>query len=411
METQYSTAELKDREELMDFGNYVFSHAHASTDFPSLLPKLYKQEYFMEGIHYIAREDGRIRAAVGAYPLKLNILGEILPGRGIGMVSVHPYTRSRGYMRTLMEMARIDMRRDGIVFSCLGGQRQRYEYFGFTPAGIQVVFECRRANIRHFLGRDPSPDLSLRQLKEGDGELEDIYRFHQTKAARFERDRGKFFDILSSWKNRVFVLMDKNRFAGYMIYNDAENTLAEINLADPGRAAEALACFLNSSGEKNGVSVNVQPWETDKLEAFAAFAEDYRLSTAYSFAVLDWQPFFSALLKLRFAEDRPAIKGKQSAFDGQSASDQIFPEGEAVFRIGQGNTPEGRETSFRVTVRDGKVQVTPDSGAGAIVLDSLQAIRLFFSPLSLWASPILRRNPFLRSILPLPLFFETPDGV
>jgi predicted N-acetyltransferase YhbS len=411
METQYTTAEPKDYEELMDFGNYVFSHAHASTDFPSLLPKLYKREYFMEGIHYIAREDGRIRAAVGAYPLRLNILGEILPGRGIGMVSVHPYTRSRGYMRTLLEMALADMRRDKIVFSCLGGQRQRYEYFGFTPAGTQIVFECRQVNIRHFLGKDLSPALSIRQLKEGDGELEDIYRFHQSKTARFERDRGKFFDILSSWKNRIFVLLDGNRFTGYLVYNDAGNTLAEMNLIDPGRAAEALACFLNYLGEKNGVSVNVQPWETTKLEALAAFAEDYRISTAYSFAILDWQPFLSALLKLRLAEDGQSTKGKQSAFDRQSASPQVLPGGEAVFRIGQGNTPEKPETSFRITVQDGKVQINPDSGEGAIVLNSLQAIRLFFSPLSSWASSVLRRNPCLQSLLPLPLFFETPDGV
>jgi predicted N-acetyltransferase YhbS len=395
MGTQYSTAEPGDYEELMDFGNYVFSYAHIPTDFPSLLPKLYKREYFMEGIHYIAREDGRIRAALGAYPLRLNILGEILPARGIGMVSVHPYTRSRGYMRTLMAAALADMRRDGVVFSCLGGQRQRYEYFGFSPAGTQIVFECRRANVRHFLGRDPSPAFSLRQLKEGDGELEEICRFHQSKAARFERDRGKLFDILSSWKNRVFILREENRFAGYLIYHDAENVLTELNLKDPAAAAEALACFLNYSGGKNGVSVCAQPWETAKLEALAAFAEDYRISAAYSFAVFDWQPLLSALLRLKSEAGRPA-------------SPCALPEGEAVFRI---EGKEGSESPFRIAVQDGKARVSPDSGEGATVLSPLQAIRLFFSPLSPWASPVLRRNPFLQGILPLPLFFENPDGV
>jgi predicted N-acetyltransferase YhbS len=404
MGTQYTTAEPGDYEELMDFGNYVFSHAHAPTDFPSLLPKLYKREYFMEGIHYIAREDGKIRAAVGAYPLSLNILGEILPARGIGMVSVHPYARSRGHMRTLMEAALADMRRDGIVFSCLGGQRQRYEYFGYSPAGTQVIFECRRANVRHFLGRDPSPAFSLRQLNQGDGELEEIYRFHQSKAARFERDRGKLFDILSSWKNRVFALREEGRFAGYLVYNDGENTLAELNLENPAAAAEALACFLNYGGGKNGVSVCAQPWETAKLEALAAFAEDYRVSTAYSFAVFDWQPLLSALLQLKSRAARPAETGPLS----ETAPSRSLPGGEAVFRVdGEG----GPESIFRLTVRNGKARLSPDSGEGAAVLSSLQAIRFFFSPLSPWASPLLRRNPFLQAILPLPLFFENPDGV
>jgi hypothetical protein len=346
----------------------------------------------MEGTHYIAREEGRIRAVVGAYPLRLNILGEILPGRGIGMVSVHPYSRSRGYMRTLMEGALADMRRDGIVFSCLGGQRQRYEYFGFSPAGTRIVFECRRANLRHALGAAYSPAFSLRQLKEGD-ELEEIYRFHQAKAARFERDRGKFFDILSSWKNRVFTLRDGDRFSGCLVYNDAENAIPELNLREPGRAAEALAAFLNHLEGKNGVSVHAQPWETAKLKALAAFAEDCRISTAYSFTVFDWPPFLSALLKLK------------------SEAGQVLPDGEAVFRIRREDAPEEPESSFRVTVQDGKAQINPGSGEGAIVLSPLQAAGLFFSPLSPWASPLLRRNPFLRAILPLPLFFEDPDGI
>jgi predicted N-acetyltransferase YhbS len=409
METRYVTAKPEDYDELMDFGNYVFSHAHGPTDFPSLLPKLYKREYFMDGIHYLAREEGGIRAAVGAYPLKLNILGNVLPGRGIGMVSVHPYARSKGYMRTLMGMALADMDRDGIVFSCLSGQRQRYEYFGFSPAGTQIVFECRLCNIRHALRNEAlgngvrgngepekksSPAFSVRQLKLNDGDqLEDIYRLHQSKAARFERDRGKFFDILSSWKNRVVALLDGNSFAGYLIYNDADNTITEINLAaGPKRVIEAVAGFLDYLGKKNDrdlVKVCAQPWETGKLEALAAFAEDYCLSAAYSFAVFNWQPLLSALLKLKYGE-------------AGNTGFQAPPDGEVNLRIGN--------TGIRVAAQHGRVQVSPSEENG-IVLNRLEAAQLFFSPLTPWASPLLRQNPLLREILPLPLFFENPDGV
>jgi predicted N-acetyltransferase YhbS len=396
METQYGLAEAGDYEDLIDFCNYVFSHAHEPTDFPALLPKLYRREYFTQGRHYTARENGRIRAVVGAYPLCLNVLGTPLPGRGIGMVSVHPYTRSRGYMRTLMEMALADMRRDGIVFSCLGGLRQRYEYFGFTPSGQRLVFECRRTNIRHAPGKDSPPAFSLRPLKEGDGELDDIYRFHQSKAARFERDREKLFDILSSWKNRVFALSDKNGFAGYLVYNSAGNTIAEINLAEPARVLPAIGCFLNYLGKINDwdqVSVAVQPWETEKLEALSAFAENCRISTAYSFAVFDWQSLIFALLRLK------------------AGSGQTLPDGEAFFRIVPANSAAGTPDScFRIAVQQGRPRVSPETGEEALVLDPLRAARLFFSP-SPWASPTLLNDPFLRGILPLPLFFESPDGV
>jgi predicted N-acetyltransferase YhbS len=411
METRYALAEPGDYEDLIDFCNYVFSHAHGPTDFPALLPKLYRREYFMQGRHYTAREDGRIRAVVGAYPLSLNILGTVLPARGIGMVSVHPYTRSRGYMRTLMETALGDMRRDGIVLSCLGGLRQRYEYFGFTPSGLLAVFECRRTNIRHTLGKDFPPAFSVRQLQEGDPALAEIYRFHQSKAARFERDRGKLFDILSSWKNRVFALSEGNDPAGYLVYNDAESTITEINLGEPVRMIEAIGCFLNHLGKTNDrdrVFVNVQPWETAKLEALAAFAEDYRLTTPYSFAVFDWPPLLSALLRLK------TISGQalsDQATSGQAASGQVLPDGEASFRIGRGNGASGpADSSFRITVQGGEARISPVAGQGAILLDPLQAVRFFFSP-SPWASPALLSDPFLRALLPLPLFFENADGV
>ncbi|MDR1445198.1 MAG: GNAT family N-acetyltransferase [Treponema sp.] len=395
MNVRYDTAEPEDYEELIDFCNYVFSHAHGPTDFPALLPKLYRREYFMQGRHYTTREDGRIRAVVGAYPLSLNVLGTVLPARGIGMVSVHPYARSRGYMRTLMETALADMRRDGIVLSCLGGQRQRYEYFGFTPAGIQTVFECRRSNIRHTLGKDFSSPFSVRPLNNGDGELAEICRFHRSKAARFEREEEKIFDILSSWKNRIFAFRDGSGVAGYLVYNAGENTIPEINLEEPALMAQALGCFLNhlgKTGDRDLVYVNAQPWETAKLEALSAFAEDYRVTTAYSFAVFDWQPLLSALLRLK-------------------AAGGTLPDGEALFRItggeGAAKTPE---CCFRIAVEQGHAQVSPGVGDGAIVLDPLRAARLFFST-SPWASPELLKNPFLRGLLPLPLFFESPDGV
>ncbi|MDR0399446.1 MAG: GNAT family N-acetyltransferase [Treponema sp.] len=394
MNIQYVTAKREDYDDLMDFGNYVFSHARSPVDFPSLLPKLYNRERFMEGIHYLAREDGKIRAAVGAYPLTMNILGDTLPGRGIGMVSVHPYARSRGYMKVLMETALKDMVRDGIVFSCLGGLRQRYEYFGFSPAGTRIVFECRRSNIRHTQGKDFSPSLSIRQVKEGEEELTAIYEFHQSKAARIERRRENFFDILSSWKNRVFVLTEGTGFAGYLVYSGADNTIPEINLIDPRRMA-AAACFFNyldKHNDRDQLSVCVQPWEHSKIESLSAFAEDYRISTAYSFAVFDWPLFLSALLKLK------------------AGSGQTLPDGEACFRVAGGN--ESADSCFRIAVRRGEPRLDTGAEAGdAIVLDPLQAIRFFFSPLSPWDSPVLRKNPFLRGILPLPLFFEDPDGV
>ena len=105
-EVIYNKAKIEDLDDCIDFADFVFSQAHVPHDFVGLLPKLYKREYFMEGIHYLARENGKIKALVGSYPLKYEFPGGVsLQGRGIGAVSVHPRARSRGFMKVLMNSA------------------------------------------------------------------------------------------------------------------------------------------------------------------------------------------------------------------------------------------------------------------------------------------------------------------
>ncbi|MDR3192423.1 MAG: GNAT family N-acetyltransferase [Treponema sp.] len=399
MTVRYEKAASGDYDEVIDLGNYVFSAARTPHDFPLLLPKLYKREYFMEGNHYVAREDGRIKAVVGSYPLTMNILGEALPGRGIGMVSVHPYARSRGYMRSLMEMALEDMRREQAVFSCLGGQRQRYGYFGYAPAGINVTFFCRRANVRHVLSGIPAPGpeggkLSLRELKAGDGELLDrISAFHRTKAARIERPREKLFDILSSWNFRVYAALAEGAFLGYLISDPSGEKIHEVNLDDASQLAarlpELIGAFLNlrgGNGDRDQVRVTVQPQEREKLDAFSRFAEDYALTSAYSFRIFDYFRFLPPFLRLK-------------------ARNETLPDGSLVLRIaGEG---------FRISVSEGGVSFDRlgENRRADVELESPEAAELLFSALSPLSSPLPRGNAFLRALLPFPLFFEEPDGV
>ena len=85
-------------EELIDFLNYVFGMNGADSGFYRLLPKLYKPENRPEDYNYVVLEDGKLRAAVGAYPIELEVAGHVLRGAGIGSVAVHPFHRRKGYM-------------------------------------------------------------------------------------------------------------------------------------------------------------------------------------------------------------------------------------------------------------------------------------------------------------------------
>ena len=71
-------------------------------------------------------------AAIGSFPLSTQVMDVTLRGMGIGNVAVHPENRHQGHMMTALKMSVDDMIAQGMDFSCLGGQRQRYNYFSYA---------------------------------------------------------------------------------------------------------------------------------------------------------------------------------------------------------------------------------------------------------------------------------------
>jgi len=392
METIYDLAKPEDYEDVIDFGNYVFSNAHMPHNFPILLPKLCKREYFMDSIHYLAREGGKIKAAVGAYPVKMEFSGGVsLTGRGIGMVSVHPYSRSKGYMKDLMNQALSDMRKDGVIFSCLGGQRQRYEYFGYVRTGINTSFTCTETNVRHTLGADWKTNYTLKTAGPGDAAiLENIRAMHEAKPFRYERLRDRFYDILNTWNAKILAVEEDGKFCGYIIYKaqGADHDISEINLADYSRLPELIGLFLKNGkavGMKASVQVSVHPHEIAKFTAFNRFAEKYSQSSAYHFLIFDY---------LRFVQ--PFMTLKQM--------DYSLADGSFVLQIEGGKR-------FKLAVQGGAASISETSDRADLSLNDLDAQVFLFSPLASGVFPAVRKSVFLQSLLPLPLSYENADCI
>jgi predicted N-acetyltransferase YhbS len=392
-DVQFLKADINDMDDILDFGNFVFSQSSRPHNFLELLPKLYKPEYFMDGIHYLAKEDGKIKALVGSYPMKLDFYdGTSLPGRGIGMVSVHMRSRSKGYMNTLMNMALEDMRKDRIVFSCLGGRRQRYEYFGYTPTGINYMFEVSESNIYHTLGKEWKTGLRLQIVKPDDKDILDgIMALHNEKKARYFRDRAGLYDILSSWESKTFAVMEGDRFEGYLVCNSGFSEITEINMKDNSRLCEAIGIFLKSRKEAAGqktAAIWAGPLETEKVTVLSEFADNHSVqNTAYQFNILDWKRFTGPFINLR-SQTRTILDG-------------VF-----VLKI---EGPSGG--TFALESKGGKAGISETASAPDLVLNHLGAMEFLFNPFSAVKYPAIGKHVFLQSLLPLPLFFETLDAI
>ena len=66
--TVFEKSRPEDAAELLDMLNLTFSMAHCPHDFKKVRPQAYLHPETSPAAHYIAREDGRIRAAVAVYP-------------------------------------------------------------------------------------------------------------------------------------------------------------------------------------------------------------------------------------------------------------------------------------------------------------------------------------------------------
>jgi len=198
-------------DDLMDFLNYVFGFNGNDRDFKKMLPKLYKPEYNPSYANYVVTENGKLKAAIGAFDSVLAVGEEKLICRGIGNVAVHPYSRSKGYMKECINMAIDDMIKDGVDYSVLGGRRQRYNFFGFENAGVYKNLSISNENIKYKFDGVPFTELDFHPVRENETELIDkIYALHQTRPIHTDRPRAHFYDICRTGPCQLMAIFKKD---------------------------------------------------------------------------------------------------------------------------------------------------------------------------------------------------------
>lgn len=284
------TPEMYD--DLMDFLNYVFGFNGNQQDFKKLLPKLYKPEYNPTYANYVVTENGKLKAAIGAYDSTLQVGEEALKSRGIGNVAVHPYARSKGYMIDCMTMALSDMVKDGVDFSILGGLRQRYAYFGFEKSAPKYRIHLNKTNLRHCFRDVPLEKLELHPVEDSDTELLDqMYALHATRPERTLRPREAFPDILRSWQAEVVAILRNGTFIGYYV-----GSLSELTLVDKADLYAVVRNYVEVKGELDMVFAG---WDRETFEAMFEICEDFSLGVCENISILNYQHVLSALLKFK----------------------------------------------------------------------------------------------------------------
>ena len=380
MASEYLTARDGEERELLRFLDKAFTNIPPR--FLKSLPKLYRPEYHPCANNLIVREGKQIRAAVGLYPMEFYAGGEKLIAAGIGNVAVDKRCRGKGYMKLLMRQSLALSRERGTDFLALGGQRQRYQYFGFERTGCMYTYHMTKTNLRH--ARLEKTNLTVEPLRPEDTEsLRAIHALNEAATLHCTRDFAALWDILRSWGSVPYVLRAGGAFAGYFLGGKEIREASELRLTDPAHLSGAVQAILAAAPKD--VTFHLDLAETEAAAFFVGLCESENIGCPESFHVMNYERVLGAFLRLN-ARIKPLC------------------EGEIVIRVNGYLAPE----NLRLCVRDGKTSVEATEEAPQVTLEHLAATRCFFAPVS----PERGALPaFAAAWFPLPLAFPGADSV
>lgn len=383
MSTEITRLQASDFEEALDMLNYSFGFQHPK-NFETLLPALYKAGEEQMSWNWALRENGRIRAIVGAFPLTWQLGAATLRISGIGGVSCHPRARNQGYMQQLMSHAVATMRDEGYHLSYLGGQRQRYGYYGYEKCGISYSLNLSNNNLRHTFGTDDLP-IEFRPLTRQDRtHLQGIIGLHDAQPFRGLRAPDRFYDLLLSWQHQPHIAISADgRMIGYLVANQAGNTVTELLAVNEGDPELSIAAaWVQQHGS---TSFELAPWNR-LLPKLAQLCEGMGVYSSGNWLIFDWEATLDALLKTRAAQG-PLIDGA------------VVIEIEGYGKI-------------LLEVDGGAARCVCSEGEPALHTDPATAMRLLCGPLP--PAAVLALPPaaaLLEQWCPLPLFWGRQDGV
>ena len=353
---RYEIAHPGEEDKILDFANYVFSSLRVPHDFRTLLPKCYAKGREFASMHYVAHdEQDNIRAMVAVLEQKLTIASRPVRVGSVGTVSVHPYARGEGLMKGVMQTMLEDSIQKGYDILVLGGNRQRYNYFGFEQAGLTLRFQISRANVQHALGGIDLSGYAAEEVTDNDSAAcdfaWDIYNARPVCGARSRRD---FLDCARSWTSRMYAVTLKGEIIGILTESSDPAGNNEILTADEKYLLPIIKykmTCLHPNLEKT--RIEVFPYEKERIAILEEIAEDTCITDNQQIRVLNFCPVIDALL----------------AFN---ALCKPLEDGEAVLKIG--------EETLQMKVEGGKTSCKSCDLPPDLTLTPMQAQRMLFLP-------------------------------
>ena len=370
--TEYRFATTQDLPKVIDFIDLVFSQSSRPHDFAALIPKVYGDGHDYSHIHAIALEDGEIRGCVAVLPVDMTVAGQQLRMGYLGSVSVHRLSRGAGHMKKLMQMQLEKAQAGGLDMIVLGGQRQRYGYFGFSPAGGAYEYSITHANVRHALKDVDASGFVFEPLEPGEGS-EYAYALYQQQPVCGSRTADNFAELALTFDSKGWLILHNGQKAGYLISSVDGKGIREIVLEQPELLPAVIKAWMTEK-QLRGIHVAAAPYDKQLNRTLAAFAEYYSLGQDGYLNCLNYASTIRCWMTLK---------------------NSVSPLSEGVVRLNiAGKTVE-------IKVADGMVSVEDTDAAADLSLTADEANQLIFGFNRFYAPEV---SGIPADWFPLPLF-------
>lgn len=373
-----------DRDEILHVLNQAFSNSTHTADFERNLPIMWTGEHDYSSRHIGVRENGRLVALLGVYPLPVKIAGHDLLFSTVGNVATLQEARGKGFMKLLMDAAMQELAAIGADASRLDGLRSRYNRFGYDHAGTTLHFTLTKRNAQKAASL---PAYAFRPIVQKDTEAIAFARACQQRGSihTLRPTQLDFYMTLRAWQHTPYLVLDRQgQPVGYLTASPDGKSIAEVGASPGTSAVELLRAYLLEH-DLPSLAFTLPPWDTQAVRAAFEVCESWHIRPASMFKIISWDRIIGALLDL-------------------SLSLRPMPDGRARLGIQDFGTLE-------ITVEHGRGCVIKTDRPAEISLDHRAATQLLFGPIA--PASLLRLAPAspLAAWLPLPLSWNGQDRV
>lgn len=383
-----SRCRVQDFQELMQFLARAFDKPTPQW-FESRLSAVYRPIEELMHCNYVVRQNGRIVACVGAFPIEWRVGGTRLRMRGIGGVSTDPDCRRHGFMKLLMNRVMADLRAEGWPLAWLGGQRQRYRYWGFERCGLRITGHLSEQNVRHEPAWQQVEPLALEPMTNEGQSLQQAKALHDLRPDHCDRPLDRFGHHMVQWHARPFVGRGANgKILAYAVLRAGEPWVEELAAADLTAGMAMLRALVQ---QHKGVGITLDQLPAPLAKVVGDAAEWERTDHCGNWQVFDWCATLEALLKARHAQS-PLLPG-------------------CVVLGVQSHSGEPDQV-VRVEVSDAGPHCQRTGQAPDLETDGATMMRLTFGPLKpSMVMPLPRSAAILDQWCPLPATLSRQDEV